>query len=84
MRFLIAATSLSALALTTGAFAQTTPQPPPAAQTTERESIRSGSRKRIPYKPCPGSVVFYPQKRHGCLGCPAACRGWNGDASARR
>ena len=34
MRSLIAAISLSGLALTTGAFAQTTPQPPPAAQTT--------------------------------------------------
>ena len=38
MRFLIIAVSISALALATGAFAQTTPQSPAAAQTTPQST----------------------------------------------
>jgi hypothetical protein len=87
MRSLIAAISLSGLALTTGAFAQITPKPPPGAETTpqipagpstshvEQEHPNWFTEENIPYKPCPSSVVFYPGRRHACLGCPRPCRG---------
>lgn len=84
MRFLIAAIALSALA--TGSFAQTTPEPPPAAQTTPQTAPVAGldqvtqehpgwfTERELPYKPCPASVVFYPERQHACLGCPTTCR----------
>jgi hypothetical protein len=80
MRFLIAAISL---ALTTGAFAQTTPEPPPAAPQTApvagldqvtQEHPEWFTEKNLVYKPCPASVVFYPERHHACLGCPTTCR----------
>ena len=81
MRFLIAAFSL---ALTTGAFAQTTPEP---AQTTPQtpaplagmnaitqEHPEWFTEENLRYRPCPASVVFYPDRHHACLGCPTTCR----------
>ena len=89
MRFLIIAVSVSAMAMATGAFAQTTPQSPPAAQTTPQSppQLATGagldvmqrehpnwfiSEDKIPYRPCPSSVVL-AEGRRVCLGCPTVC-----------
>jgi hypothetical protein len=73
MRFLTIAVAVSALALATGAFAQTAPRsaPPPVA-TGEAQLPRWDKEDKIPYKPCPTSVVL-ADGRHVCLGCPTVC-----------
>jgi hypothetical protein len=79
MRFLIiAAVSVSALALVPGAFAQTAqqsssppvPKPPPAT-TQEGTAAQHPEWFTEPntYKPCPCSVVF-SNGQHACLGLP--------------
>ena len=81
MRFLIIAVSVSAMALATGAFAQTRPQSPPAAAPGGTGLGMADDQKAHPnwftepntYKPCPASVVL-ADGRHICLGCPTACR----------
>jgi hypothetical protein len=81
MRFLIITVSVSAMALATGAFAQTTPQPPSAAGPGGTGLGMAADRKEHPnwftepntYKPCPASVAL-ADGRHICLGCPTACR----------
>ena len=81
MRFLIIGVSVSAMALATGAFAQTRPQSPPAAVPGGTGLGMADDQKAHPnwftepntYKPCPSSVVF-PDGRPACLGCPAPCR----------
>jgi hypothetical protein len=84
MRFLIIAVSISVLA--TGAFAQTTQNPPtprtppaipaPATGTgldIERRGHPEWFTEPNTYKPCPASVVF-ENGQHACLGCPTRCR----------
>jgi len=82
MRFLVIAVSVSALA--TGAFAQTTQNPPtppspPATPATgtgldvERRGHPDWFTEPSTYKPCPASVVF-ANGEHACLGCPTRCR----------
>ena len=81
MRFLIIAVSVSAMALATGAFAQTKPQSPPAALPGGTGLGMAADQKEHPnwftepntYKPCPSSVVL-ANGQHICLGCPAPCR----------
>jgi hypothetical protein len=83
MRFLIVAVLLaSALAFSSGAYAQTAPQPSapatPSGGTgsgleTERKAHPNWFTEPNTYKPCPGSVVF-PDGRPACLGCPEPCR----------
>ena len=83
MRFLIVAMALvSALAIASGAFAQTTEQPTkPSPPATTPESGLDAVRGEHPewftepnsYKPCPSSVVF-PNGSPACLGCPVPCR----------
>ena len=77
MRFLIIAIWVCALALATGASAQTAPRssPPPAtvgADATQKEHPRRFTEEQMPYKPCPTSVVL-ADGRHVCLGCPTVC-----------
>jgi hypothetical protein len=68
------------VALFSPAFAETTPPtPPPSASTPSgqadatSESIRQHpgwyTEERVPYRPCPCSVVF-PGGRHACIGFP--------------
>ena len=83
MRVLIVAVLLaSALAFSSGAYAQTAPQSSaPAAPSGGTGTGLEIERKAHPnwftepntYKPCPSSVVF-PDGRSACLGCPVQCR----------
>jgi len=75
MRFLTIAVAVSASALATGAFAQTAPRsaPPPVATGEAQQQLpRWDKEDKIPYKPCPTSVVL-ADGRHVCLGCPTVC-----------
>jgi hypothetical protein len=84
MRSLIVAVALvSALAIASDAFAQTTQQPtePPAPASPQGSSPLDEVTREHPgwfiepntYKPCPSSVVF-SNGRPACLGCPHWCR----------
>ena len=83
MRSLIVAVTLvSALAIASGAFAQTTEQPaqPSTPATTSEGALGQVAREHPgwfmepnSYKPCPSSVVF-PNGGPACLGCPVPCR----------
>jgi hypothetical protein len=64
------------VALFSLAFAETTPPPStptPAGQDATSESMRQHpnwyTEERVPYRPCPCSVVF-PGNRHACIGLP--------------
>jgi len=71
--------AVSAVALSPGAFAETTEQdsPRPAAAQpalpTQDDIVRQHphwfTEAGIPYRPCPCSVIF-PNGRHACLGLP--------------
>jgi hypothetical protein len=76
----LAITPIFVVALSSIAFAETTPpSPPPPASTTSPQSDSTSemsrqhpdwfTEERVPYKPCPCSVVF-PGGRHACIGFP--------------
>jgi hypothetical protein len=82
MRFLIVTVALVfALALASGAFAQTTQQPAQPSTPATPQSGLDQARSEHPewfmepnsYKPCPSSVLF-SNGRPACLGCPHWCR----------
>ena len=81
MRFLIVTVALVfALALASGAFAQTTEEPTkPSPPATSQSGLDEVAREHPgwfmepnSYKPCPSSVLF--SNRPACLGCPHGCR----------
>jgi hypothetical protein len=57
MRFLTIAVAVSALALATGAFAQTAPKSVATGE-AQQQLPRWDKEDKIPYKPCPTSVVL--------------------------
>jgi hypothetical protein len=67
------------VALSSVAFAETAPSTPPSSaptpadQDATSQSIRQHpdwyTEERVPYRPCPCSVVF-PGGRHACTGLP--------------
>jgi hypothetical protein len=89
MRFLIIALSVSAMALATGAFAQTTPQSPPADQTTPQSPPQLATGKALDFMEQEHPNWFADEKKmpyrpcptsvvlangqHVCLGCPTVC-----------